>query len=213
MATLASYKSLATQHHTTARFYEVGLVLPKAEPYFGATPDDLVGCDCCGKGIHKVRVHCTRKEPLRSCDANQKPCRGSGWQSCVKRRCSTFFTKFKDRCLHAMFNTQILSSGKIRNQHIKGMPQQRLSRKCTGEGNNISLQHGLVGASRPLVHPEITEPAEASQQDWKSETYRPNYSGTTAKSVFTIYWPGATFACIRQACSSCKEWSQHVTWK
>lgn len=52
---LASYKVLATQRHTNVRFSEVGLVVSREEPYFGATPDHLVECDCCGKGTVEVK--------------------------------------------------------------------------------------------------------------------------------------------------------------
>lgn len=61
-AALESYKSLAAQHHTNVRFSEVGLVVSREEPYFGATPDHLVECECCGKGTVEVKCPYTVRE-------------------------------------------------------------------------------------------------------------------------------------------------------
>lgn len=52
---LTHYKALSADVHTNARYSEIGLVISKEHPYFAATPDLIVECDCCGKGTVEVK--------------------------------------------------------------------------------------------------------------------------------------------------------------
>lgn len=47
---LAAYKPYAQSTHANVKFKEAGFKIPESAPYFGATQDLLVECDCCGLG-------------------------------------------------------------------------------------------------------------------------------------------------------------------
>lgn len=50
------YKSVTSPHHDTFSLTACGLFIHTEYPFMGASPDGLVNCLCCGKGICEVKV-------------------------------------------------------------------------------------------------------------------------------------------------------------
>ncbi len=50
------YIHLSNHSHSEFQFQEAGLFLSTEYPFVGATPDDLVQCLCCNKGICEIKV-------------------------------------------------------------------------------------------------------------------------------------------------------------
>ena len=55
--------SWVKMHHENLVVKECGLVLHDSYPYFGASPDGFVSCDCCGEGV--LEIKCPHK--FRDC--------------------------------------------------------------------------------------------------------------------------------------------------
>lgn len=47
--------------HTNFKFTECGLFVNIEYPYFGASPDGIVECDCCGRGVLEIKCPYTLK--------------------------------------------------------------------------------------------------------------------------------------------------------
>ncbi|GLV43867.1 hypothetical protein CBL_11553 [Carabus blaptoides fortunei] len=52
---IQSYRERMMGTHQNFAIKEVGLVLNPQHPYFGASPDSLIRCDCCGQGCLEVK--------------------------------------------------------------------------------------------------------------------------------------------------------------
>lgn len=52
---LHAYKMYANRSHQNAQFNEAGLLVSQQHVFLGATPDMLVECSCCGKGLVEVK--------------------------------------------------------------------------------------------------------------------------------------------------------------
>ncbi|KAK6171766.1 hypothetical protein SNE40_018199 [Patella caerulea] len=63
------YKSMYSDSHKNASYAECGLFLDICRPYLSASPDLLVECDCCGKGLLEVKCPLITK-----CDSCSKFC-------------------------------------------------------------------------------------------------------------------------------------------
>lgn len=49
------YFAQAAENHKGFELHDTGLLLSTHRPYVGASPDGLVNCDCCGKGVLEVK--------------------------------------------------------------------------------------------------------------------------------------------------------------
>ena len=49
------YKSVAMQTHKRLKVTSAGLILKNQKSYFGASPDSLLQCMCCGNGVLEVK--------------------------------------------------------------------------------------------------------------------------------------------------------------
>ena len=56
------YKTAAAKKHKDFRLNETGIVLSTQYPYLGASPDALVECSCCGKGIAEFKCTWSHRE-------------------------------------------------------------------------------------------------------------------------------------------------------
>ena len=55
------YSSIARQNHTDLIIKENGFFIDLCHPYIGASPDGLVECSCCGKGLVEIKCpHCVK---------------------------------------------------------------------------------------------------------------------------------------------------------
>lgn len=52
---LEQYKKIHFESHDNARYRQSGLVINTNYPYFGASPDGIVTCNCCGEGCVEVK--------------------------------------------------------------------------------------------------------------------------------------------------------------
>lgn len=52
---LEAYRSWSLQNHSDVTISESGLFVLKEVPYLGASPDALVACSCCGKGLVEIK--------------------------------------------------------------------------------------------------------------------------------------------------------------
>ena len=48
---LSAYTSTAAKDHLSLKVTECGLYVDPEQPYLGASPDGIVTCTCCGKGL------------------------------------------------------------------------------------------------------------------------------------------------------------------
>ena len=56
---LKEYKIKSAHHHDRFTVSQAGFFISKDYPYFGASPDSMVSCSCCGQGICEVKVYAT----------------------------------------------------------------------------------------------------------------------------------------------------------
>lgn len=49
------YESIAKENHTSFVSSASGFVIDHCHPYIGASPDGIVSCSCCGKGVVEVK--------------------------------------------------------------------------------------------------------------------------------------------------------------
>ena len=49
------YFAQAAENHKGFELHDTGLLLSTHRPYVGTSPDGLVNCDCCGKGVLEVK--------------------------------------------------------------------------------------------------------------------------------------------------------------
>uniref|UniRef100_T1IP68 YqaJ viral recombinase domain-containing protein n=1 Tax=Strigamia maritima TaxID=126957 RepID=T1IP68_STRMM len=59
---LNKYKEIQHAWHNNFQTSESGLFLSSEFPYLGASPDSLVSCDCCGKGICEIKCPYSHKD-------------------------------------------------------------------------------------------------------------------------------------------------------
>ena len=59
-----SYKKYAIQHHHDFEVQQAGLFLDKEIPFIGASPDGIISCKCCWKGVLEVKCPFCVKEGL-----------------------------------------------------------------------------------------------------------------------------------------------------
>ncbi|CAN7979290.1 unnamed protein product, partial [Ixodes persulcatus] len=72
---IAAYKALATAGHECVTFRRPGLMIAKGRPFLAATPDLLVDCACCGKGVVEVKCpYKLRDVPLKSAAKDPESC-------------------------------------------------------------------------------------------------------------------------------------------
>ena len=50
-----SYKSSIQSHHKNFKISPSGLVINPLYPHLGASPDGIICCDCCGKGVLEIK--------------------------------------------------------------------------------------------------------------------------------------------------------------
>ena len=51
--------ALVGPYHSSFAITKTGLDISADYPYLGASPDGIIDCDCCGKGL--VEIKCSRK--------------------------------------------------------------------------------------------------------------------------------------------------------
>jgi hypothetical protein len=50
-----SYSELSQSKHTNFKLRQCGLFISEEDPYLGSSPDGIVECDCCGKGVIEIK--------------------------------------------------------------------------------------------------------------------------------------------------------------
>ena len=53
-----NYKTKMVTNHKGLNITRSGVYVSLEHPFLGATPDGLVECACCGKGVVELSVHC-----------------------------------------------------------------------------------------------------------------------------------------------------------
>ena len=61
---IQSYISSATMNHGGLQVQEAGLFVDVERPHLGASPDGIVNCNCCGRGVLEVKCPFCIKEDL-----------------------------------------------------------------------------------------------------------------------------------------------------
>ena len=56
------YVKTLAKHHRSFKVARSGLVVDPAYPFFGASPDGIVSCDCSGKGVLAIKCPFTCKD-------------------------------------------------------------------------------------------------------------------------------------------------------
>ena len=51
------YESVAKENHYDLTIKDNGLFIDLCHPYMGASPDGIVSCSCCGKGVLEVKCN------------------------------------------------------------------------------------------------------------------------------------------------------------
>ncbi|KAM7310280.1 hypothetical protein ISCGN_007193 [Ixodes scapularis] len=70
-----AYTALATAAHDGVTFRRPGLIIAQGRPSLAATPDLLVDCSCCGKGVVEVKCpYKLRNAPLKSVAKDKGSC-------------------------------------------------------------------------------------------------------------------------------------------
>lgn len=61
---MKAYSLEAAQLHTNFTICDAGLFISTERPYIGASPDAIVACDCCGRGVVEIKCPFCYKENL-----------------------------------------------------------------------------------------------------------------------------------------------------
>ncbi|KAK3083943.1 hypothetical protein FSP39_005730 [Pinctada imbricata] len=66
------YVQEASKEHMSLNVQESGLFVDMEHPYIGASPDGLVSCSCCGKGLLEIKCSFTYQnvDPIQACNDN-----------------------------------------------------------------------------------------------------------------------------------------------
>ena len=69
----AAYEAKMKEKHTDFRVNDSGLVINPLWPCFGASPDDVISCKCCGRGVLEIKCpYCHRDETIAVAAAEDK---------------------------------------------------------------------------------------------------------------------------------------------
>jgi hypothetical protein len=69
------YEAAQRSQHQNFKLSESGLHLHPAFPYLGATPDGIIECDCCGKGVLEIKCpYCKRGKALEEASEDTAFC-------------------------------------------------------------------------------------------------------------------------------------------
>ena len=52
---MEDYEQAALKHHQGFTVEEAGLFVHPDMPFIGASPDRVINCECCGKGVLEVK--------------------------------------------------------------------------------------------------------------------------------------------------------------
>ena len=74
MQAIAAYKLAAMQKHDSLKITPVGLSLHHHKACFGASPDSMVECICCGKGVLEVKCPYRLRESLNKVESLNNFC-------------------------------------------------------------------------------------------------------------------------------------------
>ena len=88
---MQAYKDYASKHHDNHSVTLAGLFVDSEHPYIGASPDGMVNCACCGKGVLEVKCPFCFKENIPD-EEEQNFCMtkiGDQWS--LKRNHSYFY--------------------------------------------------------------------------------------------------------------------------
>ncbi|XP_019858639.1 PREDICTED: uncharacterized protein LOC109586852 [Amphimedon queenslandica] len=74
---LSTYESVANENHIDLTIKDNGFFIDLCHPYIGASPDGIVSCSCCGKGVLEVKCPHSVKESFPE-DNNRSFCMEKG---------------------------------------------------------------------------------------------------------------------------------------
>ena len=97
---IAAYKLAAMQKHNSLKIAPVGLVLHHHKACFGASPDSMVECIYCGKGVLEVKCPYCLKESLNDAESSNNFCLARNSEgSLVLKQEHAYFTNAKCKWL------------------------------------------------------------------------------------------------------------------
>ena len=69
------YEKRMKETHTTFSITDSGFVINPEWPFIGATPDGMVSCDCCGKGVMEIKCpYCHKGQSIEVSTQDMKFC-------------------------------------------------------------------------------------------------------------------------------------------
>ena len=101
---------------------ECGLFLSKHKPFLGASPDSIVDCDCCGKGVVEVKCPlCAEKSSLEEAAKGTQLCLDKGDGKFRINRSHSYYYQYQlqlyvTKCLDCYF--VVLSTDEVHIERI-----------------------------------------------------------------------------------------------
>ena len=99
------YFNLMKQNHTDFSVCDSGFNILQSKPFFGASPDGMVACDCCGEGTLEIKCPCCHKhDTIELAASNDK-------SFCIEKINDVYMLK-KSHQYYYQVQTQISVCGK-----------------------------------------------------------------------------------------------------
>ncbi|XP_065651315.1 uncharacterized protein LOC136079507 [Hydra vulgaris] len=98
---LDCYTNLIKDKHTELKISKSGLHIDHNNSYLGATPDSLVSCNCCGKGVLEIKCpFCLRDIDIQGC-VDKRSSLENVYGKLHLKNLMHIITRFKHKCLCA----------------------------------------------------------------------------------------------------------------
>ncbi|KAM9834824.1 uncharacterized protein ACBT44_014087 [Syngnathus typhle] len=100
------YEMIMTQRHTGLNVDETGFHMSAGRPYFGASPDGLLSCDCCGKGCLEIKCpFCIKDKGVEEVAAESKA-------FCLEQKLNGNYVLREDHQYYYQVQSQLYCTGR-----------------------------------------------------------------------------------------------------
>ncbi len=98
------YEKRMKKSHTAFSITNSGFVINPEWPFIGATPDGVVSCACCGKGVMEIKCpYCHKGQNIEDCIQDKNFCIKKNSDGILELdRSHGYITRYKHSCLFVM---------------------------------------------------------------------------------------------------------------
>ena len=116
------YTDTAQKHHDGLEVLKAGFFIDVDKPYIGASPDRILDCQCCGRGVLEVKCpFCHRTELPDEEDKGFCMTKESGQWTLKRQHASIISCSYK--CTYAGWHMLTLLCGQSQNMQLNTLQQ------------------------------------------------------------------------------------------